>query len=100
MSSYVTTSVFELFYFAGPASPEVVTYCHTVSLHDALPISYVQVAAAAGMVDKAARLFDAGDDGGTEANMAKMLASEASWYAADMCIQTHGGFGFAEERSE
>ncbi len=59
--------------------------------------AYVQIAAAAEMVDKAARLFDAGQDGGTEANMAKMLASEASWYAADMCIQTHGGFGFAEE---
>jgi alkylation response protein AidB-like acyl-CoA dehydrogenase len=49
------------------------------------------------MVDKAAQLFDAGVACGTEANMAKMLASEASWYAADMCIQTHGGFGFAEE---
>src|SRR3546814_20267910 len=49
------------------------------------------------MVDKAARMFDEGFNCGTEANMAKMLASEASWYAADMCIQTHGGFGFAEE---
>jgi alkylation response protein AidB-like acyl-CoA dehydrogenase len=59
--------------------------------------AYVQLSAAAEMVDKAARLFDEGQAGGTEANMAKMLASEASWYAADMCIQTHGGFGFAEE---
>jgi alkylation response protein AidB-like acyl-CoA dehydrogenase len=59
--------------------------------------AYVQISAAAEMVDKAARLFDAGEDCGTEANMAKMLASEASWYAADMCLQTHGGFGFAEE---
>ncbi|WP_188237514.1 acyl-CoA dehydrogenase family protein [Sphingopyxis sp. LK2115] len=59
--------------------------------------AYVQIAAAAEMVDRAARLFDAGTDCGTEANMAKMLASEASWYAADMCVQTHGGFGFAEE---
>ncbi len=59
--------------------------------------AYVQVAAASEMVDKAARLFDQGHAGGTEANMAKMLASEASWAAADMCIQTHGGFGFAEE---
>ncbi|NVE94999.1 acyl-CoA dehydrogenase family protein [Altererythrobacter lutimaris] len=59
--------------------------------------AYVQVAAASEMVDKAARLFDEGHPGGTEANMAKMLASEASWAAADMCIQTHGGFGFAEE---
>lgn len=59
--------------------------------------AYVQLSAAAGMVDNAAGLFDAGHLGGTEANMAKMLASEASWYAADMCVQTHGGFGFAEE---
>ena len=59
--------------------------------------AHVQLSAAAEMVAKAARLFDEGRDGGTEANMAKMLASEASWYAADMCIQTHGGFGFAEE---
>ncbi len=59
--------------------------------------AYVQLSAAAEMVDKAARMFDEGHPGGTEANMSKMLASEASWYAADMCIQTHGGFGFAEE---
>ncbi len=59
--------------------------------------AYVNVSAAAEMVKKAAALFDAGESCGTEANMAKMLASEASWFAADMCIQTHGGFGFAEE---
>jgi alkylation response protein AidB-like acyl-CoA dehydrogenase len=59
--------------------------------------AHVQLSAAAEMVDKAARMFDAGAACGSEANMAKMLASEASWYAADMCIQTHGGFGFAEE---
>jgi len=59
--------------------------------------AYVQTTAAAAMVDRAAALFDAGVQPGTEANMAKMLASEASWYAADMCVQTHGGFGFAEE---
>ena len=59
--------------------------------------AYVQTTAAAAMVDKAAALFDAGVQPGTEANMAKMLASEASWFAADMCVQTHGGFGFAEE---
>ena len=59
--------------------------------------AYVQISAAAAMVDNAAALFDAGKPAGTEANMAKMLASEASWYAADMCLQTHGGFGFAEE---
>ncbi len=59
--------------------------------------AYVQTEAAARMVDHAAALFDSGHAAGTEANMAKMLASEASWYAADMCVQTHGGFGFAEE---
>ena len=59
--------------------------------------AFVQLSAAALMVDKAAALFDAGTPCGTEANMAKLLASEASWYAADQCIQTHGGFGFAEE---
>lgn len=59
--------------------------------------AYVQLSAAAEMVAKAVRLFDQGLPCGTEANMAKMLASEASWYAADMCVQTHGGFGFAEE---
>jgi alkylation response protein AidB-like acyl-CoA dehydrogenase len=59
--------------------------------------AHVQLSAAALMVDKAAAMFDAGTPCGTEANMAKMLASEASWYAADMCVQTHGGFGFAEE---
>jgi alkylation response protein AidB-like acyl-CoA dehydrogenase len=59
--------------------------------------AYVQTMAAAAIVEKAAALFDAGGQSGTQANMAKMLASEASWYAADMCLQTHGGFGFAEE---
>jgi alkylation response protein AidB-like acyl-CoA dehydrogenase len=59
--------------------------------------AHIQIAAAAEMVNKAAAMFDAGIACGTEANMAKMLASEASWYAADMCVQTHGGFGFAEE---
>ncbi|THD35880.1 MAG: acyl-CoA dehydrogenase [Sphingomonas sp.] len=59
--------------------------------------AHVQLSAAALMVDHAAALFDAGEPCGTEANMAKLLASEASWYAADMCVQTHGGFGFAEE---
>jgi acyl-CoA dehydrogenase len=59
--------------------------------------SYVQLKAAELMAQDAARKFDAGEAMGTEANMAKMLASEASWGAADTCIQTHGGFGFAED---
>ena len=49
------------------------------------------------MVKRAAALFDAGTPCGPEANMAKLLAADASWQAADMCLQTHGGFGFAEE---
>jgi alkylation response protein AidB-like acyl-CoA dehydrogenase len=59
--------------------------------------AHVQMTSASLMVDHAAALFEAGEPCGTEANMAKLVASEASWYAADMCIQTHGGFGFAEE---
>jgi acyl-CoA dehydrogenase len=49
------------------------------------------------MVRKAAALFDAGRPCGPEANMAKMLASEASWQAGEACMQTHGGFAFAKE---
>ncbi|MDB5710249.1 MAG: acyl-CoA dehydrogenase [Sphingomonas bacterium] len=59
--------------------------------------AHIQLTAAALMVDQASAMFEAGKPCGSEANMAKMLASEASWYAADMCVQTHGGFGFAEE---
>ncbi|WP_336987053.1 acyl-CoA dehydrogenase family protein [Altererythrobacter aquiaggeris] len=59
--------------------------------------NFTQVEAAALMVNRACELFEAGKPCGTEANMAKMLASEASWAAADTCLQTHGGFGFAEE---
>ncbi|HLF09626.1 MAG TPA: acyl-CoA dehydrogenase family protein [Gammaproteobacteria bacterium] len=59
--------------------------------------AYVQAEAAALMVQKAATLFDAGGKCAAEANMAKLLASEASMAAADTCIQTHGGYGFAEE---
>ena len=49
------------------------------------------------MTRHAADLFDAGKNPGAEANMAKLLASEAAWAAADTCIQTFGGYGFAEE---
>jgi len=59
--------------------------------------AYASIEAASLMIDKAARLFDGGQPCGDAANMAKLLASEASWQAADMCVQTHGGFGFAEE---
>ena len=59
--------------------------------------AHVQMSAASLMVDHASGLFEDGRPCGTEANMAKLVASEASWYSADMCVQTHGGFGFAEE---
>jgi alkylation response protein AidB-like acyl-CoA dehydrogenase len=59
--------------------------------------AFVQTHAASLMVNAAARLFDDGTPCGTEANMAKLLASEASWFAADTCMQTFGGFAFAEE---
>jgi acyl-CoA dehydrogenase len=59
--------------------------------------AYIAMRAAELMVREAASLYEAGKDCGAEANMAKHLAAEASWAAADMCVQTHGGFGFAEE---
>ena len=59
--------------------------------------AYMQMRAAELMVHEAARKYEAGGDIGAEANMAKLLAADASWAAADMCVQTHGGFGFAEE---
>ena len=58
--------------------------------------AYAEIEAASLMVDKAARKFDRGEPCGEEANIAKLLASEAAWRAADMCVQTFGGFGFAE----
>jgi acyl-CoA dehydrogenase len=59
--------------------------------------AYVNVEAANLMRFKAAALFDAGQPCGAEANMAKLLAADASWEAANVCLQTHGGFGFAAE---
>ena len=59
--------------------------------------AYAATEAADLMVRKAIGLFDAGEPCGPEANMAKLLSADASWAAADMCLQTHGGFGFAEE---
>ncbi len=59
--------------------------------------AYIGMRAAELMVREAATLYDDGKECGAEANMAKQLAAEASWAAADMCVQTHGGFGFAEE---
>jgi acyl-CoA dehydrogenase len=59
--------------------------------------AYAQMRAAELMVRVAASRYQAGADCGTEANLAKLLAADASWAAADMCLQTHGGFGFAED---
>jgi len=65
----------------------------------AFPIAqaYARMRAASLMVDEAVRRYEAGENPGAEANMAKMLAAEASWEAAEAAVQTHGGFGFAEE---
>jgi alkylation response protein AidB-like acyl-CoA dehydrogenase len=59
--------------------------------------AYANMRAAELMVHEAARLYEAGQPNGAEANMAKMLAADASVEAGNACIQTHGGFGFAEE---
>jgi acyl-CoA dehydrogenase len=59
--------------------------------------AYAHVRAADLMRYEAARLFDAGQPCGAEANLAKLLAADASWEAANVCLQTHGGFGFAVE---
>ena len=59
--------------------------------------AYAQMRAAELMVHEAIRLYEAGGNPGEEANLAKLLAADASWTAAEACVQTHGGFGFAEE---
>ena len=59
--------------------------------------AYAQTRAAELVVREAASLYEAGKDCGAEANMAKLLAADASWAAAEACVQTHGGFGFAAE---
>jgi len=59
--------------------------------------TYAQAQAAELMVSKAAAMFDAGEKSGAEANMAKLLAADASWATAEMCMQTYGGFAFARE---
>ena len=59
--------------------------------------AYAHMLAAEAIVYRAAATYDNGQDPGAEANIAKMLASDASWEAAEACLQTHGGFGFAEE---
>ena len=59
--------------------------------------AYAEMRAAELMLHEAIDLFEQGDNPGEEANLAKMLAADAAWAAAEACVQTHGGFGFAEE---
>jgi acyl-CoA dehydrogenase len=59
--------------------------------------AYANMRAADLMVEKAASLFEKGKDCGAEANMAKMLAADAAWEAANVCVQTHGGLGLAQQ---
>ena len=59
--------------------------------------AYIEIEAANLMRFRACALFDAGQPCGAQANMAKYLAAKASWEAANVCMQTHGGFGFANE---
>jgi acyl-CoA dehydrogenase len=59
--------------------------------------AYANVRAADLMRYEAARLYDAGEPCGAEANLAKLLAADASWESANVCLQTHGGLGFAAE---
>ncbi|MFX0545059.1 acyl-CoA dehydrogenase family protein [Roseovarius sp. S1116L3] len=59
--------------------------------------AHAHMIAAEAIVYRAAAMYDAGENPGVEANTAKMLAADASWEAAEACLQTHGGFGFAEE---
>ncbi|MGE3829628.1 MAG: acyl-CoA dehydrogenase family protein, partial [Parvibaculaceae bacterium] len=59
--------------------------------------AFAHMIAAEAIVYRAASLYDEGHDPGIEANTAKLLAADASWEAAEACMQTHGGFGFAEE---
>jgi alkylation response protein AidB-like acyl-CoA dehydrogenase len=86
---------------AGDYAKERVLFGHPIGENQGVqfPIArcYAQMRAAELMVHEAARRYDAHEEMGAEANMAKLLAADASWAAADMCVQTHGGFGFAEE---
>ncbi len=59
--------------------------------------AYSQMRAAELMLQESIRLYEAGENPGEEANLAKLLCADASWAAAEMCVQTYGGFGFAEE---
>jgi alkylation response protein AidB-like acyl-CoA dehydrogenase len=80
---------------------ERVVFGHPIGANQGVqfPIAkaYADLEAAALMTARAAALFDGGKPCGAEANMAKLLAADASWEAANACVQTHGGYGFAVE---
>ena len=67
------------------------------SIQHPIAKAYASIEAAKLMVYHAAALYDAGQPCGAEANMAKMLAADASWEAANVAFQTHGGYAFAKE---
>ena len=89
------------FAFAGsdgrPARIKIIDNDNFTDLETPIARAYAQMRAAELMVREAAQRYQSGAECGTEANMAKLLAADASWAAAEMCVQTHGGFGFAEE---
>jgi alkylation response protein AidB-like acyl-CoA dehydrogenase len=62
-----------------------------------IALAYAQMRAAELLVREGCRLFEATLPCAEQANMAKLLAAQASWAAAEACVQTHGGYGFAEE---
>jgi acyl-CoA dehydrogenase len=70
---------------------------HNQGIQFPIAKAHINVEAASLMRYEAARLFDAGLPCGAQANMSKLLAADASWEAANVCLQTHGGFGFAAE---
>ena len=70
---------------------------HNQGIQFPIAKAYANMRAAELMVVEALRLYEAGQNPGAEANMAKMLAADAANEAANVCVQTHGGFGFAEE---
>jgi len=91
-------------YFIGKASEyarERIVFGRPIGQNQgvAFPIAraHAETEAADLMVAKAAALYEAGRDCGAEANMGKMLAADASWKAAEACLQTFGGFGYARE---
>ena len=86
---------------AAPTPPERVVFGRPIGANQGVQFPIARAHAAIEAADlvryKAAWLFEQGLPCGAEANMAKLLASEASWQAANACLDTHGGFGFAEE---